>query len=236
MSTNYLFVYNTLKEKITNGDYPIQSLLPAEPVLEKMFHVSRITIRKAVELLAADGLVQKQRGVGTIVLNYKVTQNLNYITSLTETLTKNGYEVTIPAMSIAVVKADAALAGIFNAKAGTELARLRRTVLASGTPLGLLENYLPYELVAGIEQYENRFVSLYRLLEEKYYITLEMAQDRIFAKNADAAEAARLDIPEGFALVCVKRKCLRYGQCVCYDLLSLRHDMYGFDITLYGRR
>lgn len=233
---NYLFVYNTLKDKILDGEYPIDGLLPPEPVLERIFHVSRTTVRKAVEMLAEDGLVKKQRGVGTIVLDYEVTQNLNHITSLTETLVKRGYAVTVPQMTVEVVEADPSIAHIFNVEAGTRFAKIFRVVCASGTPLGIIYNYIPYELVEGIEAYESRFVSLYRLLEDQFYITLEMAQDRLSAKNADAAEARLLQVPEGFALLTVKRKCLRYGKCVSYDQLYLRHDMYSFDISLYSRR
>ena len=37
---NYAVVYNTLKEQISRGDYPVDSLLPAEPELEKIWHTA----------------------------------------------------------------------------------------------------------------------------------------------------------------------------------------------------
>ncbi len=232
---NYAVVYNTLKEQISRGDYPVDSLLPAEPELEKIFHVSRTTVRKAVEMLAADGYVKKQRGIGTIILNYEITQNLNTVTSLTETLKKKGYTVTIPEMSIALSAVDPATADILGIAPGEKVAKIHRLVCASGTPLGLVENIIPYSLVEGIEAYTHRFDSLYRFLEKQYFLTIEMARDKIFAKNADATEAAKLQVPEGFALICVKRLCIRHGKSISYDELHLRHDMYGFDISLYSR-
>ena len=48
----YKQVYDALLEKIEKKEYPTGSLLPAEPELEKMFQVSRTTVRKAVELLS----------------------------------------------------------------------------------------------------------------------------------------------------------------------------------------
>lgn len=58
----YLQVKITLKEEIENGKYPRGSLIPAEPQLEKIFHVSRITIRQAIAELEAEGYVKKARG------------------------------------------------------------------------------------------------------------------------------------------------------------------------------
>ena len=42
----YMRVYSLLKRQITEGEYPIGSLLPTESELEKLFDVSRTTIRE----------------------------------------------------------------------------------------------------------------------------------------------------------------------------------------------
>lgn len=53
-----------LKERIINGQYPKNSLIPSEPELEKEFEVSKITIRRAVEQLAQEGYVEKKAALG----------------------------------------------------------------------------------------------------------------------------------------------------------------------------
>lgn len=63
----YKHVYNKLKDSIINGEYTINSKLPSETDLQKNFDVSRITIRRAVEMLQTEGYVEKYPGVGTIV-------------------------------------------------------------------------------------------------------------------------------------------------------------------------
>ena len=236
LTPTYTFVYNSLKDKILGGEYPINSLLPAEPVLEKIYGVSRITVRRAVSMLSEDGLVMKKRGVGTVVLNYEITQNLNQITSLTETLHKKGYEVSVIESSIEYIEADVPLARIFDVPEKTKIAKLYRLIGASGMPLGIVENYIPAELVPDIDKWDGKFMSLYHLLEDKYYIQIEMAQDRIFAENAVTWEANKLQVEEGFALIGSRRKCVRFGKCIVYDIVRIRHDMYGFDISLYGRK
>lgn len=233
--SSYILVHDNLKKKIVSGDYPKGSLLPSEPELEKIFHVSRITIRKAVEMLENDGYVKKQRGVGTLILDYEVTQNLNKITSLTETLIKKGYDVKLSEMTIEKVIANTFFSELFDIPEKSQVIKITRVINILNKPFGIIENYIPEMLVQNIEEWENKFVSLYNLLEKEYFIRIEMSQDHIFAKNASEEEAEILKVPVGFALLGNKRKCIVSGKTVIYDIINLRHDMYGFDITLYGR-
>lgn len=232
---NYYRVYNRLKEQIRNGEYPVGSLLPSEGQLEQIFHLSRITIRKAVELLSEEGFVQKQRGHGTYVLDYKVTQNLNTLTSLTETLKKRGYTVTIESMEITPIISPDLIMRVFNYAKPVKMAYIRRLVYVSGEPLCIIENYIPYTLVEGIEEDVNSFQSLYHHLETKYMLYIDMSKDHLFAMNADEATANILHVENGFALMCVDRICIRQGVPVIYDVLKLRSDRYSYDLTLYNR-
>lgn len=64
----YQKVYNAYKEQILNGSIKGGSLLPPENTLAREFDVDRSTIRRALQLLVEDGLVQKNAGKGTIVI------------------------------------------------------------------------------------------------------------------------------------------------------------------------
>lgn len=64
----YEIVYSTLKEEILNGIYPYNIILPAEREISSRFQVDRATVRKALELLVNDRLVEKHAGLGTKVI------------------------------------------------------------------------------------------------------------------------------------------------------------------------
>ncbi len=64
----YDLVYSTLKNEILEGKYPSNSLLPSEREISLRFQVERTTVRKALEILVKDGLVEKKAGVGTKVV------------------------------------------------------------------------------------------------------------------------------------------------------------------------
>ncbi|ATD55591.1 GntR family transcriptional regulator [Clostridium chauvoei] len=63
----YTLVYDNLYKMIINGEYPINSKLPSEPQLAKMFGVSRMTLRQALSLLQDDGLVKNIHGKGNFI-------------------------------------------------------------------------------------------------------------------------------------------------------------------------
>ena len=66
---SYKIMYQKLKEDIDNNVYPIGTYLPTEGELEKLFQVSRTTVRHAVDLLAREGRVHVKQGAGTQVLD-----------------------------------------------------------------------------------------------------------------------------------------------------------------------
>ena len=64
----YKQLYTQLKEKILSGEYPSLSLLPSEREIGLLNHVDRITVRRALQMLVEENLVQKQPGKGTLVI------------------------------------------------------------------------------------------------------------------------------------------------------------------------
>lgn len=73
---NYLRIYRDLKEAIRCGDYPANAKIPTEAELQQTYGVSRITLKKAMELLRADGLIRRFPGKGTFV-SYDASTGLN---------------------------------------------------------------------------------------------------------------------------------------------------------------
>lgn len=63
----YMRIYQNLKKGILQGEYPDQSQIPTEAQLQQIYGVSRITVKKALELLQEEGLIQRFAGRGTFV-------------------------------------------------------------------------------------------------------------------------------------------------------------------------
>ncbi len=231
----YMRVYNTLKRQILEGEYAIGSLLPTESELEKLFDVSRTTIRKAVEILSREGFLEAQQGRGTKVLDYNTSQNLNVVTSTSETLERRGYRINTKNMHIDRMPAHGRLATDLGVEEGSEVVRVQRIQLADDVPIAIMKNYLKPSFVPGIEAHSNRFTGLYDFLQDHYDIAIDAAQDRITAKNASYEEAQMLDVPVGTALVYLSRTCYQDGIAVDVDHVSIVGGRYEFEVFMKGR-
>ena len=70
----YMKIYQSICEKILNGEYAHLQQLPSENELTKIYSTSRETVRKALNLLQEKGYIQKLRGKGSVVIYEDVIQ------------------------------------------------------------------------------------------------------------------------------------------------------------------
>ncbi|MDC7226853.1 MAG: GntR family transcriptional regulator [Spirochaetales bacterium] len=231
----YYKVYSLLKDKILNGEFHVGDILPPEYELERIFNVSRITIRRAVEMLSEEGLLYVKQGKGTEVLDFKTTQNLNYITSFTETLKKQGYDVTIGSVHVEeIVPASRILEKLSLRKDSTVL-HIQRIHKANGVPIAIVENYLVTEHFPGLAGRIKNLTSLYSFLERNYNIEISSAVEDITAKTAGVIESKLLDIAPGTPLLLVKRVTYSKGMPFDYAALRIIADRYKYSMAMRNR-
>ena len=73
----YEQIYKDLLEKITEGEFKYGDRVPSEKELAKKFNVSRITSKKALDILAEYKVIERIRGKGSFVLNNQPNMLLN---------------------------------------------------------------------------------------------------------------------------------------------------------------
>ncbi len=232
----YREVYLQIKKLIRDGEYEIGNFLPTEEKLQQIYGVSRTTIRKAINLLADEDYVEVRQGRGIKVMDFRYTQNLSYVTSVTETLRNKGYEVMTKSIFIDVIQANERQAKRLEIEVGKNIYRIQRVQNANNVPITIMENYLDVDLAPDLEQTVSKSFSLYNTLEKKYGIHIDTAIDTIGAKTADFIEAQLLDIKVGAALLDIRRIELSGGKPISYSKTLLRADRYQLEITTSGRR
>ncbi len=224
----YLRVYGSLKNQMETGDYKVGDFLPAEPELQKLFNVSRTTVRKAVELLAQEGFLSIRQGRGTEVLDFKATQKLQYVTSFSETLREKGFAVRSRDVTLDFVAAPRSVAADLKIGADTRLVRIKRVTLANGKPIAIMLNYLLPELVPGIEKRIASMKSLYAFLEAEYNVRIEAGTDFISAKVATTEESKKLAVPPNSPLLVVKRITYSLGRPIEVSIVQVVADRYEY--------
>ncbi len=64
----YIKIADEIRNRITRGHYPPDQAIPDEMSLAKEFGCSRMTMKKALEVLVLEGLLYRKRGHGTFIL------------------------------------------------------------------------------------------------------------------------------------------------------------------------
>jgi GntR family transcriptional regulator len=226
--SRYMWVYNSLKNRIEMEDLKVGDFLPPEPELQRTFHVSRTTVRKAVERLAQHGFVYIRQGKGTQVLDFKATQKLGFVTSFSETLSEQGFTVTQAEVRVETVPASRRIAVNLGIQQDAALVKIDRLTLANGSPIALITNYLLPELAPGIEKRIAGMESLYSFLESAYELVIEAATDYISARQASEEEARRLEITAGSPLLVVRRVTHSGGRPIEEAHLLIVADKYEY--------
>ena len=142
----YKSIANQLRIRIGTAEYAIGSALPGEHKLAEEFCVSRMTIRKAVDLLVSWGLVFRKNGSGTYISHknvYPGTENLAGFFESMKTLNDN---LTSQVLIFQIQPATEAIAMQLKMPVGNNVYYSRRMRFVNGTPLMLEDSYMPVHL------------------------------------------------------------------------------------------
>ena len=142
----YQQVLDLIKSDIERGTYPIDSQIPTELELSKMYGVGRVTVRRAIEELAGEGYLTKRQGRGTFVTATKMIRKVHQkddVQSFTQACAANGMHAGARVVSRKTVKADVELAAFFGVDEGADLLLVSRVRTADGVPVLFENNYYP---------------------------------------------------------------------------------------------
>ncbi|GHA07676.1 GntR family transcriptional regulator [Streptomyces echinoruber] len=222
-----------LEAAIEHGVLAPGNLLGNEVDLSVRLGLSRPTVRQALQSLVDKGLLVRRRGVGTQVVHSQVRRPLE-LSSLYDDLEAAGQQPATEVVRNETVPAPPGVAAALRLAPGSEVRLLERLRRAHGRPVALLCTYLPEALLdLGTERLES--TGLYRLLRTAG-ITLHSAHQTIGARAAGPEEAARLDEPEGAALLTMRRTAYDdTGRPVEYGTHLYRASRYTFDFRLLVR-
>jgi GntR family transcriptional regulator len=201
----YHQVYESLRGEILGGKWEPGTLLAAEPELVNQYKVSRITIRQALDLLAGEGLIVRQRGRGTFVAAPSLEQAMVRIVNFTQDMQQRGMRSTTEVLSADLIPAPPHIAQKLDMQAGEELVYLERLRLADGTPLAIEESHLVHRHCEGLLKESLHNCSLRELLDKRYGIRWLRAKQVIRAIQASPEIARHLEVPTGDPLLHIER-------------------------------
>lgn len=229
----YVQVRETLRRELDR--MPDGEPVPTEAEIERRFGVSRITVRRALEDLASEGLLVRRPGKGTFVRKPKYTHELNAITSWTEQIRAAGYEPSTEHIATEAITPPEHVAEALQMAEG-QVVLLKRLRLADAEPISLMVHYLPERLVPGLSESGLHGESLYESLEERYGLVPAVATDTVQTREATREEAGLLRTRLGEPMIFVTRvSYLEDGSPLEFVTVASRGDRYRYRVSLSGR-
>ncbi|HEY5984195.1 MAG TPA: GntR family transcriptional regulator [Anaerolineales bacterium] len=203
----YYQLANILREQILAGNLEAHQPISSERELEKIYKVSRTTIRPAIDLLVRQGFLYREHGKGTFVSPPKLQKGISELTSFTEDMKRRGIVPGQKILLIGYVEPPEKVR--FQLELGKhvqEVLCVDRLRLGDGAPMGLQTSYynLPDGLSFTREELEE-IGSIYALLREKLHLIPTEADETLEVTVASPHEASLLRVEAGSPLLLSQR-------------------------------
>jgi len=201
----YHQIYLILRDRIRTGEFGPNTVLPGEQELSRLFDVSRITVKRAMNELAADGLISRHRGRGSVVTSAPITPVVrgNFF-NLIESLKQMGLETQVKLLEVADMEAGPMVGRLLELPADARVQRAVRLRSLNGEPFSYLLTYIPASIAS---RYSRRDLAKTPLLALLARVGAEVkeAEQWISATSAEPTIANALEVPTSSPLLKIER-------------------------------
>ncbi|MGA0878295.1 MAG: GntR family transcriptional regulator [Ilumatobacteraceae bacterium] len=186
----YRAIADDLRRRIGSGELGLGRLLPSEAELGESYDASRVTIRRALEVLREESLVDARQGLGWYVAAMPLRQSLGRLGTIEGQMLDDGIR---PERKVLEFGFEAASGRVREVLGPGQVLRVKRLNLADGDPFAVVTVWCRAELGERLSRADVERSPFYELLD----VPLLGATQTIGADAATATDAALLDIPMG---------------------------------------
>jgi GntR family transcriptional regulator len=174
------------------------TVLPSESELSAEFSASRVTVRRALEIVRDDGLIAARQGFGWFVATEPVRQRLERLGTIDEQLTSSGKAAGRHVLEFGFVVPPPHV----HADLQTDrVLRVKRVSLADDAPFAVVTVWCPAVLAQKLSMEDVESRPFFELLD----VELRGATQTIGAESAERPEAELLAVPIGAPLLKCRR-------------------------------
>lgn len=234
----YLQLKDFLQQRIYEGVWPPQHMLPSEAQLCKAYGISRTVVRQALREMEYEGLIYRRRGKGSFVAEPKIYESLaERLTGFHQDMAEQGLTTSDRVLFLGMVPADRKISRLLRVEVGSGVIKLRRLRLVNEEPITLVNTYLPHPLCAKVLEGDFRARSLYDFLERQCGLVIVNGRRLIGAVAVNSEEARLMQVKKGAPMVLLDSiSFLADGTPVEYYHALHRGDRTRFEVDLVRYR
>ena len=192
-----------LRELIESDEYKNGKMLPKEVELADQLHISRNTLRQAINQLVFEGLLIRKKGVGTKVARKGITGGVKNWHSFSQEMKMLGIEVKNYELRVYSKTPTKEIANFFGIGENERCVVMERLRGNTSFPFVFFISYFNPKLPISGE--ENFSMPLYDMLEENYGIRVKTSKEEVSARLAGENKAAKLEISPNDPILIRKR-------------------------------
>lgn len=198
----YFQVQQHMKRELTGLEHGSQ--IDSEGALQERFGVSRVTIRRAIAELIADGVVTSRRGIGHFVAD-QTKPDIHCLNSFTAEAFRTGHVPSTRLISFGTVAADAEIGEELGVLTGTEIVNVKRLRFLDGKPTFVSDAFLSPRFDHGFNAKSfpksGASQSLIGIIRQRFQLSVLEGFESTSAVLSDHETSSLLDVSEGQPLV-----------------------------------
>lgn len=231
----YQRLADSLIGDIQSGVLKVGATLPGELDLVERHHVSRHTVREALRRLTELGLIERRRGIGTVVRARRTTQSYSHTVRSPAELLRYPADSRLFAQSSQSLKIGRSLAKQLGVAAGTQWHCIGalRSLRKAKVPICWVDIYVLPEYAAIADLIGRRPLMVYELIEQKFGERLAQVEVDVRAELIPEELAAPLQVAVGSPSLCIVRRYISDAKRIVE--VSVAHhpaDRYSFALEL----
>lgn len=193
-------LYQQLEEilyaKITGGEWVPNQRVPSENEMNRIYGLSRMTVRGVLSKMATEGLLVRVPGKGTYVAPPKITARSPAYKGVREQLEAQGYAISTTLVSVDTTAAPRAVREGLRLE-GQDVVAVVRLRSANGSPVSLHRSYVPANLAPDLADHDLVGQQLCVVLKDQYALPMASVAENLEAVAVEGTDATLLELRRG---------------------------------------
>lgn len=214
------------EDEFTSGDR-----LPSERELAEYHNISRMTVKKAVDILVDNGYLYRKQGSGTFITDYRESYSISPLLSFSREMEKKNLNYSTKILDFKKTK-NKEVAVKMNLAPDTDLLSIERLRSIEDKPFLLEKSYLALKNFSNLKRSDLENSSLYKLFKEKFKYKLKKAEAEVEAVIFNSEIAAKMQLKEAtLGLYFEQYSQNQENEIIEYTSAYYRNDNYKFKFT-----